>query len=273
LKNEWKIVAAFLAFIVIVAYGVNANRLIQVTQGNVGWVKYPYVHIWTFTCYTADEAYEEYWFYYTEEEEAKAKQSEINEEFTQKAKIAIITEITNELIENLTARGYDVYIRTIDPNVVLDQKKEIRYYCDPAQFMGYWNVTFRSRLYITCTVIFETDKPIAESPIPVWLIYLLAVLIEKLPWIIMAVYVGTAVYQLLTTWLPSMTTRESKIVTEYYDSDTGQLVKREEKYVKEPDWFSTTIFWIIIGVVAAIILYPISGVITAALLSKRRKKK
>lgn len=233
-KRYGKYVATAL-LVMLLIYAVNANRLLQTTQQPVGWVRYPYVHVWNFKCYTVEELQE---VFTTPDPYDPNVKSQIDDDFIHQAEVAAVAHITKELSDNLTARGYQVFIRTVNPVARIEQWREVK---DIGKINPMYQIIIHTKLYIDCQTIFETDKPLSHSPLPIWLGPLLIKIAKAIGIVILAACVGYGIYTLLADWLPSMTVNESYVTTEYYDPATGALIKKVTEYQKQPNPLGTLI--------------------------------
>lgn len=219
-----------------------------------------YFHFWTFKGYTTKEHIEGP--SYTIDEVNFPVETKIDE-IVPACKIAVITEVTQQLIDQFQEKGYIVTVHSVYPTVRVETRWETR------QFRDYEVITLYHTLYIDVDVQFETDKPLAESPVAAWVLVILGMILNKLPAIILATIVGLGIYVGIQTWANSFFVNESIIEIEYYDEE-GNLVKRETKYQKGTNWQAT--LWMIVttvtcGIVAIVFIAP--GIVGG----RRRKRR
>lgn len=167
------------------------------------------------------------------------------DELIEKTKIEVIATVTMELTNQMREKGYSVTILSVYPTARLEQRREMRQYRD------YSEVTIYSKLHIDCEVKFKTDKPLANSPLPVWAVLIFTLILNKLPIIIIAVCTGLAIYYGVQIWAQSFAAYENWWTEEYYD-EQGNLVKRVSGGQKGTDWESILGTMITYSIVAAI---------------------
>jgi hypothetical protein len=160
------------------------------------------------------------------------------------AKYTAITAATEAFVKEFAEQGINVKVLSVSPDVSVETEETCSQYRD-------WTVcTFKHWLHVKAAVTFETDKPLAESPISE---LVAAVLVKIAQFIIAALVAAFAIY-MLSEWLESMTTKTSTIT---YVKD-GQTVTET---VTEPSVFG------IAGLGGIIIL----GVVLYALLTRRKE--
>jgi hypothetical protein len=132
------------------------------------------------------------------------------EDIKRKAEVAIVTEITKRVEEELEKKGYKARVVGAWPEVDIWYKEE--YIMPEAIYWGYY-------MRVKGRVRFETDRPLSESPIPAWLVPLLDVILK---WVVIGLAAALAIY-FLYEWIKSMTL-QTTAVEEY--SPEGNLIKR-----------------------------------------------
>ena len=248
------VIVVLLMGILLLAYFTVPQR-----QTMLQTIRPGYFHFWQFKGVTQKEYVEGP--AYTIDETTFPVTSNINKTVDQ-CKYAVIAYITDELVRNITAHGYAVTVNKITPIVNIEQRWETRQYRD------YTVVTIYSKLSIDCLVEFETDKPLVESPIPVWLLTVLLAIIDKLPAILLATLVGLGIYVGITTWMNSLVISESTVTTEYYD-EQGRLTKKVTETIKGVQFWDIGT-WLLIALFGVSTLLLIWFVGVPALVGKRK---
>ena len=220
-KVNLPLIVIFLIITLLMAYHLAPQQ-----QSLLQTVRPGYFHFWHFEGVTKQEYVEQGRSIDEVNFPITSKISKIVDE----CQYATIAYITKELIDNITAHGYTVTVNKITPTVKVEQRRETKQYRD------YTIITIYSRIRIDCDVEFETDKPLAESPLPAWLFVLLLALTDKLPAIIIATFVGLGFYVAITTLMNSFKVSSSTVTTEYYDEE-GNLIKRVTEHIEgTPFW-------------------------------------
>jgi hypothetical protein len=239
-KNKEILVILIVASLAV--YYVNGQEFFWRPQRLTITPRPGYFHLWHFVAVTTQEYVE-----------SGRTIDSVNFPFTSKlpaiineSTIAAIAQITMELVNNMSAHGYVCTVNTVLPRISVSQRQETRQYRD------YTEITIYSTLTVDCDVEFQTDKPLAESPLPVWVVVLLFYIAGKLPAIILAVCVGLGIYYGIQLFVSSLVVRESTTTTEYYNEE-GNLIKRVVETQKGPDTtFLTYLFWF--GMAAMVVL-------------------
>jgi len=252
-KVNLPLIAIFLIITLLLAYHLSPQQ-----QSLLQTIRPGYFHFWHFEGVTQKE--------YVEQGRTI---DEVNFPITSKigqvvdnCKYATIAYITRELIDNITAHGYRVTINKITPTVKIEQREETREYRD------YTIITIYTHIRINCDVEFETDKPLAESPLPAWLFVLLLALTDKLPVIIIATLVGLGLYVGITTFMSSFKIQESTITTEYYD-ESGNLIKKVVEHIEgTPFWDIGSLLLIALFGISMLLLIWFVGV---PILTRKKK--
>jgi hypothetical protein len=256
-KTSVPLIVVFLVAILLMAYFMTPQQ-----HSMLETIRPGYFHFWNFKGVTQQEYVEGP--AYTVDEVNFPVTSNI-QKIVDECKYATIAYITKELIDNITAHGYQVTVNKIDPIVHVEQRWETREYRD------YTVTTIYSKITIDCNVEFETDKPLVESPIPVWLLVLLLALIDKLPVILIATLVGLGIYVGVTAWMSSFVVSQSTVTTEYYD-EQGHLIKKITETIKgTPFWDIGA--WLLIALFGVSVLLLIWFVGVPALIGKKGSKR
>lgn len=145
-------------------------------------------------------------------------QTEIIETAKERAETTILGELASKCMDQgivITLRSCDVRVEVVRERTY--RKKVGRIVYD----YGVYHVDVKAK------TLFDTDKPLTESPIAVAMVIAIGKIISM---IILAVLVGWGAL----TFLDNISTRKSEVktVTEWYDPETGELIKREEKSEK-----------------------------------------
>ena len=172
----------------------------------------------------------------------ESKKIDIVEIAKERAERTILGELASECLKEgvaITLRSCDVHAE-----VILEKVREYQ-----VPYVG----TMRDYYYhvdVKTKTLFDTDEPIAESPIAITASIIIAIGI-----MIASILAGWGVY----TFLNNMSTRKSEVksITEWYDPETGELIKREEKSetVEEPPLGGLGFIVGIIAVVGLLLLF------------------
>ena len=144
----------------------------------------------------------------------ESKKIDIVETAKERAERAILGELASECLKQgvtITLRSCDVYAE-----VILEKTRTYQ-----VPYVG----TMRDYYYhvdIKTITLFDTDESIAESPIVITSSIIIAIGI-----MIATILAGWGIY----TFLNNISTRKSEVTTktEWYDPETGELIKKEEK--------------------------------------------
>ena len=242
-------VIAILLIIILISLSLNQSSFRPL---RLQIVRPGYFHFWHFKAVTEDEYVEGP--SYTVDETNFPVSSNLNE-IVEESKYSAIAYITKELVDRFAEKGYTVTVNSVYPTVRIEQRTEYQ------QFRDYTKITKYSTLIVDCDVEFETDKPLAESPLPAWVLVLCLAIIDKLPAIIVGVIVGLGIYVAVNTWVNSMFVEESILEVEYYDEE-GNLTKRETTTERTPateGFLWSMIVPVVIVIVAAFVFIKFMG--------------
>ena len=169
----------------------------------------------------------------------EATQAEIMEVGKERTESAILGNITKECLDQgivITLRSCDVQVEIVRERTY--RKKVGRIVYD----YGVYHVDVKAK------TLFDTDKPMAESPLLGGLIIAIGIVIGMI-----IVACG------ISDFLRNMSTRKSEVktVTEWYDPETGELIKREEKSekIEEPPLGGLGFIVGLIAVVGLLLLF------------------
>ena len=174
--------------------------------------------------------------------------SNVETDIVETAKERAESTILGELASQCLDQGIVITLRSCDihAEVVLEKRERRWRGRHELYYLHYYHVDVKAK------TLFDTDKPLTESPIAVAMVIAIGKVISM---IILAVLVGWGVF----TFLDNMSTRKSEIktVTEWYDPETGELVKREEKSekIEEPPLGGLGFIVGIIAVVGLLLLF------------------
>ena len=143
------------------------------------------------------------------------------DEVVQTAKIAILAELTGKMEAELAAIGITATVTRIEPEVWITTSREC------SQFRDWTTCTWYHWLHMKAKVYFDTEEPLAQSPVgPLTL----AALVRVLEYLILVVAAGLVILGIAKIFIESFLVETTTISTHSPDCTTTT------ETIKKPSW-------------------------------------